>query len=417
MKSALRLARVVALGLLCTALASCGGSAKPTAKTATGPPPIASLSFPDLIARVKSGVIRIETITCSGGAIGTGFLVSPRLVATVEHVVDGALTITLKRNGRVLGTGTVIGQDQARDLALVRSSRPIAGFNFKLAGRSPRLGDGVAAIGFPLGLPLTVTRGSVSGLDRSIPIGNVDRLKLVQTDAPVNPGNSGGPLLLTPGGSVVGLIDLGTTQANGLAFAVSAGVAAPLLNAWRVAPQPQSPPTCSIPSGGTQAPPPQASPPPQTAPPTRTTPSTYTGTSFAIQYPGGWVIQNAETDHGTYIDTTITAPTDPSWLIRVDEGPRKASPSPEAAGAPVIAALRKEPGYTELDMSPTTFAGYPALRWEFTVPEGGVLMHKVDFFFTDGNGNDWAVLGQLPDSEWSANQAALQSYLETFQPS
>jgi serine protease Do len=119
----------------------------------------------------------------------------------------------------------------------VRVSAPISGYVFRLVSRSPRLGEAVAAFGFPLGLPLTVTRGSVSGLDRSIPIEGFVRRRLVQTDAAVNPGNSGGPLISTKTGDVLGLVDLGTSEANGLAFAVSALVAQPLLQAWRAAPQ------------------------------------------------------------------------------------------------------------------------------------------------------------------------------------
>ncbi|HET7127923.1 MAG TPA: trypsin-like peptidase domain-containing protein, partial [Gaiellaceae bacterium] len=87
-------------------------------------------------------------------------------------------------------------------------------------------------------------KGSVSGLGRTIPIADVNRRQLVQTDAAVNPGNSGGPLLATDTGKVVGLVDLGTAQANGISFAVSAGVASPLLKAWQVAPQPTAESYC-----------------------------------------------------------------------------------------------------------------------------------------------------------------------------
>lgn len=191
-----------------------------------------------LIAQTKSGIIRIQATTCDGEAIGTGFLITPTLVATVEHVVDGAAKITLVRNGKVLAHGTVIGADPARDLALVRTSTSISGYRFRFSDAAPALGEDVLALGFPFGLPLTITKGSVSGLGRTITIANVRRRQLVQTDAAVNPGNSGGPLLATDTGQVVGLVDLGTTQANGISFAVSAAVAAPLLNAWKVAPQP-----------------------------------------------------------------------------------------------------------------------------------------------------------------------------------
>jgi hypothetical protein len=192
----------------------------------------------DVVEKVKSGVFRIVARTCDGASVGSGILVGPRLVATVEHVVAGAREIVLKRGGRKLGTAQVIGLDVPRDLALLRTSEPVDGHVFLLSRESPRLGEEVAVLGFPLGLPLTVTRGSVSGLNRTIPIDDVKRRRLVQTDAGVNAGNSGGPLLSIESGEVIGLVDLGSTQVNDIAFAVSARVAAPLLEAWRAAPQP-----------------------------------------------------------------------------------------------------------------------------------------------------------------------------------
>jgi len=147
----------------------------------------APTSLADVVEEVRSGVIHIEAEMCNGLSVGTGFLVGTNLVATVEHVVDGATRITLKRGGKVLGRATVIGADRARDLALLRTRVAIDGHHFVLADQAPRLGDQVAALGFPLGLPLTVTQGAVSGLDRTIPI-----------DAALNPGNSGGPLLTLP---------------------------------------------------------------------------------------------------------------------------------------------------------------------------------------------------------------------------
>jgi S1-C subfamily serine protease len=231
---------------LLLAASGCGSSAsrKSTSTSSTGS------SFADLVDRVRTGVIQVEVDSCDGSAIGTGFLVKPRLVATVEHVVDGALSIKLKRNGKLLGKATVVGVDRDRDLALLRTSKPISGYDFGFAGKAPRLGEEVAAIGFPLGLPLTVTKGSVSGLDRAIPIDGLKRRHMVQTDAAVNHGNSGGPLLSTETGEVVGLVDLGSTVANGIAFAVSAEVAKPLLQAWAVAPQPPVQAVCAGAAGG-----------------------------------------------------------------------------------------------------------------------------------------------------------------------
>ena len=139
-------------------------------------------------------------------------MIGPRLVATVEHVVDGAVNIRLKQNGKTVGVGTVIGEDPTRDVALVRTSVSLHGRVLKLASRAPRLGEAVTALGFPFGLPLTVTQGSASGLGRTIPINGINRQNLVQTDAAINPGNSGGPLISVDTGEVVGFADLGATR-------------------------------------------------------------------------------------------------------------------------------------------------------------------------------------------------------------
>jgi serine protease Do len=279
-------------------LAGCGGAAKPsshppatssssaasataTAATSTATRPSA-INLADLVAKVQSGIIRIETTTCQGEAIGSGFLIGPRLVATVEHVVDGATFITLKRSGSIVATGTVIGEDTYRDVALIRTDRPIHGFRLTLAPRAPRLGEDVAALGFPFGLPLTVTRGTTSGLDRTIPINGINRTRLVQTDASANPGNSGGPLLSVQTGEVVGLVDLLATQAHGIAFAVSAQVAGPLLQDWAASPQPVSTTSCNGGSSQQAAPP----PPQPTAPESALT--TFPGSFFSIGYPSTW---------------------------------------------------------------------------------------------------------------------------------
>jgi S1-C subfamily serine protease len=256
-----RSAFVVAV-LCAIGLASCGGSSKQRVATAatkkvtttvttvtTSRSVAPSDALAGLVAKTRGAIVRIQTTACGLEEIGTGFVIGPRLVATVEHVVDGASSIALKQGGKVVAAGTVIGEDQTRDVALVRSSAPLTGTALRLAARAPDLGESVAALGFPLGLPLTVTQGSVSGLDRSVLINGISRRQMLQTDAAVNPGNSGGPLLSLDTGQVVGLVDLGTDFANGIAFAVAAQVAQPLMQAWKASPQPV--PVSVCPNGGT----------------------------------------------------------------------------------------------------------------------------------------------------------------------
>lgn len=256
-----RLLSLAIVGAGMAAVAGCGAaqsahvpSRSPGAAPGTENPKAQS-SLATLVAKTRSGVIRIEANGCAGQAVGTGVVIGPRLVATVEHVVAGASTISLKQDGRIVSSATVIGEDSARDVALLRTSSAINGYVFSLASRAPQLGDSVAALGFPLGLPLTVTRGSVGGTARTIPINGIDRRDLVQTDAAVNPGNSGGPLISTDTGQVVGFVDLGTSGLNGIAFAVSSQVAQPLLQAWQAAPQPLPAALCSNPDGSPSGPP------------------------------------------------------------------------------------------------------------------------------------------------------------------
>jgi hypothetical protein len=245
------------------------GSARPGGSTRTivretvvtqqsAPQKTATLA--SVINTVKSGVVRLSVDTCNGSDVGTGLLLSRRLLATVEHVVDGASTIRISQGDRQVATGTIVGADPSQDLALVLTNRPIQGHIFTLAPREPPLGSSVAAIGFPLDLPLSVTQGTVSGLGRQVSINGYDRKNLIQTDASVNPGNSGGPLILVPGGDVVGLVDLGTNLANGLGFAVSAAIADRAFAAWEGKPQPVRAVSCASTPATTAALPPSALP-------------------------------------------------------------------------------------------------------------------------------------------------------------
>jgi hypothetical protein len=195
--------------------------------------------------------VRIETVGCSDAGVGTGFLLSPRLVATVAHVVDQAVVVSLVAGGQ-RSTGTVIGLDREHDLALVRADSPIRGYHFRTSPEPPRVGDPVAAIGFPIGDPMTLTEGHISGLDRSITIDGVARTGLVETDTAINPGNSGGPLIAADG-SVVGLVDAKRTDASGIGYAVPSGLAGRRDRRWAEEPQMVAGAQCSDPLGPEQA--------------------------------------------------------------------------------------------------------------------------------------------------------------------
>jgi S1-C subfamily serine protease len=155
---------------------------------------------------------------------GSGVIFTPDgYVLTNSHVVDGAqrLTVTMA-NGHDL-PGELVGNDPATDIAVVRiTRRSDAALPTARLGDSDhlRVGQLVVAIGSPIGLQSTVTAGIVSALHRTLPgYGGALIEDIIQTDAAVNPGNSGGPLV-NAHGEAVGINVAMVQGAQGLSFAI-----------------------------------------------------------------------------------------------------------------------------------------------------------------------------------------------------
>ncbi|WP_319463634.1 S1C family serine protease [Micromonospora sp. RTP1Z1] len=190
-------------------------------------------SLAGVAEKVLPSVVTVRVASLGGISEGSGFIVSADgHVITNDHVVSGSTgKATVIFNDGSAAVAAVVGQDPESDIAVIKVSR--AGLKPVEFGDSDALavGDPVLAVGSPLSLANTVTAGIVSALDRTMqasePGGPVRYYAAIQTDAAVNHGNSGGPLVDT-GGRVVGvnstiksLVADGQEAGNiGLAFAI-----------------------------------------------------------------------------------------------------------------------------------------------------------------------------------------------------
>lgn len=206
--------------------------------------------------RVGPAVVKIETQSAhrrdssQGAGQGSGVIFRrDGQILTNAHVVEGAQTVrVILADGRQFEAG-VLGADRAQDIAEIRigaRNLPVA----ELSERPLKVGQLVVAVGNPYGLGWTVTSGVVSALNRELPNPKGGKLTgLIQTDAPINPGSSGGPLVDTQG-RIVGITTAIVPFAQGLGFAVPTSTALSTLGRFLSSERPASATALGL--GGTQ---------------------------------------------------------------------------------------------------------------------------------------------------------------------
>ena len=219
-------------------------------------PEALSASFAEIARRVEPAVVNIETITAATEVadkdtedkddqssnnplldmfrrqarrptrgVGSGFIVSPKgYILTNEHVVEGSARIIVGLQSGEKYRGRVIGIDEETDVAVVKIDAPHDLPTVTLGdSNAAQVGDWVLAIGSPFGLDQTVTAGIISKKERETPF-FTNFQRFLQTDAAINRGNSGGPLV-NMRGEVIGInsqIATSTGDYNGIGFALPA---------------------------------------------------------------------------------------------------------------------------------------------------------------------------------------------------
>jgi S1-C subfamily serine protease len=214
------------VAVLATLLASTPGTPKAAATPSPTPTPTASLTVPDIYQRVAPSVVTIR----DGNDLGTGLIVADNgTILTADHVVTGGGSVTVTFADGTVANATVASANKQMDIAVLSPAKLPQVVVPATLGGGAEVGAAVVAIGNPLGLTDSVSSGIVSGLDRTADTDTGKRSGLIQFDAAVNPGSSGGPLLDSRGmviGIVVALADPdGQDAFAGIGFAVPIGAA------------------------------------------------------------------------------------------------------------------------------------------------------------------------------------------------
>ena len=218
------------LGAMLPSLAAARGQGAPDDAAAAVPPSDEPLA--ETASRLLPSVVQIE----AGTAVGSGFVAADGgLILTASHVVGRADSVTLRLYDGTSISGAVVAVDKSVDIAVIRADQSTAPDLKPLALGAladVQVGEMTIAVGSPFGLSQTVTTGIVSALRRTVPTPMGELHDLIQTDAAINSGNSGGPLADREG-RAIGIntaIASASGGSDGIGFAVPVDQATRMLD-------------------------------------------------------------------------------------------------------------------------------------------------------------------------------------------
>ena len=197
-----------------------------------------ALSLQEIYRRCSGSVVSIISVTQSGKASGTGIIMSADgYIITNHHVIENAQAVSVLTNDDKEYTAAIVGSDETSDLAVLKIEA--SGLQAAEFGDSSvlQVGDSVVAIGDPLGVTLrgTMTDGIISAINRDLTV-NDRTMNLIQTNAALNNGNSGGPLINCYG-QVIGINTMkmsnfysSSTTVEGIGFAIPIDTAKPIID-------------------------------------------------------------------------------------------------------------------------------------------------------------------------------------------
>ena len=191
-------------------------------------------STQSLSETLSPAIVGVQSITNGVGNIGAGVCVAPKgIIITNSHVINNAETISLYLQDGTNISANIVYEDTVLDFAIVKSNKEIP--YLRLSEENVNVGEDVLAVGTPLSLNLThtFTKGIISATNRSLKVslakGEGIMQNLIQHDASLNPGNSGGPLI-NERGEIIGINTLKISGGEGIGFAIPVKSFKSLLN-------------------------------------------------------------------------------------------------------------------------------------------------------------------------------------------